>query len=113
MNLRLSSRELRFRISADEYQALCCERVLKERIELPGDRAIDFSIAVAAAADVVVPDGMKLNVSDFNVRLLVSEDALSELNPERPSHEGLGVEEKLSSGNFLRYSLQIDLKSKR
>ena len=104
MNVRLAENEIRFRVSNEEFQAL----IAREPIRLDSE----FINVVVQISQTVFSDGLRLDFSSRDLKLLLSPDEVKVLETRLPSKKGIETRVITTSGKELNIIFEVDLKNK-
>ena len=102
MKLRITTKQLRFRLSEQEARQLLKEKILSETLYLPVGQKLQYLIKIS---DQRQP--MHLHYDDHTLTLALSMEHLENLI-DHPSKEGLSAFYKAEDKNIL-FSLEIEL----
>ena len=105
MNIRLSNREIRFRISYEEFARLKNGETLNEETAFPYETSLSYSIKRSKNYDC--------RFHENSLILHVPESYIQLLEKKLPSKDGLEEEISVSQGTSLKLSLEVDVKTKR
>lgn len=108
MNLRISTGQLRFRVSKDELASLCSGAVLEQNTLLPSQRRLVISIRTGET-------GMPLHLDYENddMTLIVGKAAASTLLASLPNRQGLETQQALEGKRTLSLQLEVDIRSQK
>ena len=114
MNLRISPRSIRFRMSAEAFAELGRAGLLQGVTTLGAGQSLHYCIRCTA-----LPGGRQLELAStsdaqgMQLTLSVSPEALAQLDAEAPSKEGIKDEQKDAAGATLSIGLEIDIRREK
>lgn len=113
MNIRISEKQVRFRITEEELATL--ERAQTLTLQSPlGVGMKQYVIEISDESESLVPNkssSLALREKNGNLVLLVSKNSLTELHGKLPSKDG--IEDEISvNGQLVKLALEVDVKRK-
>ena len=115
MNLRISPRSIRFRMSAEAFAELRSAGLLQGVTTLGAGQALHYCIrcATLSGAGRQLELGSTSDAQGMQLTLSVSPEALARLDPEAPSKEGIKDEQSDAAGETLSLGLEIDIRREK
>ena len=102
MKLKLSNKEIHFRLQNDELDSLLAGKTLHEKLVMPGGALFSYSVAILQGSAPIA-----LNYREGDLCLSISRETLQRL-VSAPSKEGVSGH-YAHSGKRMAFSVAVDL----
>ena len=108
MNLRIKGQNLRFRISKEELETLCCGCEVTQRTLFPGQRALGINIITRSMENT-----LQVTFEEDSITLCVHAQAAEDLYHALPSREGIQARQKIHAMQMLELALEVDIRTQK
>ena len=105
MNIRLDEQQIRFRVSEQEFGALCGGIPLEQKIYLPGQHRLRVSVQPCDG------DGMHVECEDDHIALHLGRARAEAFRALLPGREGLEEVQLIGGERTLSVVLEVDVRS--
>ena len=117
MNLRIAPEHLRFRISEDEFAALCTHSVLAQQTTLGATSVLEYTLRTQPhATDTngqILSFAAQTSATGCLFELSVFADGIAALKSNQAGKDGIQEHLAFENGDMLTIGLEIDLHSKK
>ncbi len=105
MNIRLEEQQIRFRISEQEFGALCGGMPLEQKIYLPGQHRLRVSVRPCDG------DCMRVECEDDHIALHLGQTRAEAFRATLPGRDGLEEVQLIGGERTLSVILEVDVRS--
>ena len=117
MNLRIAPEHLRFRISEDEFAALCARGILSQHTALGAASILEYTLRThPSATDAngqILAFAAQTRATGCHFEVSIFADGVAALKSNQAGKDGIQEHLAFENGDMLTIGLEIDLHSKK